>query len=510
MAEEKTLVTTEKPLKIAIIGGGNRCRRILNLLEEGQLTHLRGEVVAVADINPDAPGYRLAKEKGIFTTQDYTDFFDLPELDLVIELTGNPRLLEDLLQRKPRELRVIDLPMSRICEDLLCMEATLQDREREISFARNALQKIFSVVRDPIMVIRPDRTIVDANDALLQSVGLDRAQVIGQKCHEVSHRSPEVCGGPEHACPLREAILKKASAHALHEHHGSETETRYYDVMAYPLTGDTGDVELVVEIWRDISSTLQQQVEEKTRKIKEDLARLVNEDKMIALGKLVASAVHEINNPIAAIHTFSKVMLRMVKRAEGGMGGEELKEMEGFLELVANESKRCGDIVTNLLSFSRHRPIVRRPVQVNDVMERIVLLLKHKMELQKIVLETDFQPELPSVSGDLNQIQQTIMNLVFNAMEAMPGGGRLTLRTRFDPEEHRVSVEVRDTGHGIPEELKSRIFEPFFSTKSHDKGVGLGLAVVYGIIKEHHGEIDVESKEGEGTCFRVSFPVSQD
>jgi signal transduction histidine kinase len=131
------------------------------------------------------------------------------------------------------------------------------------------------------------------------------------------------------------------------------------------------------------------------------------------------------------------------------------------------------------------------------------------MELQKIDLTVEPAPGLPDITGDLNQIQQSIMNLVFNAMEAMSGGGKLFLRTLYDSDRQAVVIEVQDTGLGIPEENRSKIFEPFFSTKTSEKGVGLGLAVVYGIITEHHGTIDVESKMGQGALFRVSFPAVQ-
>ena len=128
------------------------------------------------------------------------------------------------------------------------------------------------------------------------------------------------------------------------------------------------------------------------------------------------------------------------------------------------------------------------------------------MEIGRIMLSTDLLPDLPNVLGDLNQLQQVLMNLVFNAMEAMPEGGSLGLKTCFDLGLETVIVEVSDTGHGISPENRTRIFEPFFSTKTSSSGVGLGLAVVYGIIKEHRGAIDFESEPGKGTRFRVSLP----
>jgi len=385
-----------------------------------------------------------------------------------------------------------------------------QTKECEIRLPAGFLRKLFSVVQDPIMVLRPDHIVLDANEALLNSVGLKKEDVVGKRCCEVSHRSSTPCEGAKHECPLKQVLMGKTSAHALHEHYIDETTTRYYDVMAYPITNEGGEIEVVLEIWRDISALLERQLEERTSRIKKDLARMVHEDKMIALGKLVASAVHEINNPITAIHTFAKVMLRMVRRAKGNMTPEDLEEMERFLDLVCNESKRCGAIVSNLLSFSRHHAMFLRHVNVNEVMEKIVVLLRHKMELQKIRLTRELFHDLPEIYGDLNQIQQSVMNLVFNAMESMPEGGCLTLRTSFDSEKQQVLLEVKDTGCGIPEENRSKIFEPFFSTKSHDKGVGLGLAVLYGIIKEHHGSIEVESRAGKGSLFRVFFPAVEE
>ncbi len=388
----------------------------------------------------------------------------------------------------------------------MTMQIEFKSRSEELQFTRSILQKLMTAVQDPVLVLRPDFTIVDVNAALLESLGLAREEVIGRKCHEVSHQSPDPCNSPLHECPVREVLQKRTSAHALHEHTTAGSEVRYYDVMAYPIRDESRNVELILEIWRDISATLAREVEKKASKIKQDLTHLVHEDKMIALGKLVASAVHEVNNPISAIHTFCKVMLRMIKKSGGELPRDEIEEMERYLELMSQESKRCGEIVSNLLSFSRHKLMDRRKVDFNEIIEKILLLLRHKMELQNIALSIDLLPDLPCVMGDLNQLQQVIMNLIFNAMEAMPKGGELYIHTCFDIGHETVIVEVRDNGCGISEENRSLVFEPFFSTKSGGNGVGLGLAVVYGIIKEHGGTIEFQSEEGKGTHFRTTFP----
>lgn len=374
------------------------------------------------------------------------------------------------------------------------------------------LDGLLRIIQDPVLVLRPDRVVLDANGALLAAVGLTREEVIGRKCHEISHHEGSRCMDSHRECPVDQVLRGEPSAHVLHEHCAGVAGTCFYDVVAYPVRNPAGEVGLILEVWRDISLVLERELEEKEHKIKEDLARLVHEDKLISLGKMVASAVHEINNPIAAIHMFAKVMLRMVTEAEAGKGmsAEELEEMRGYLDLVGKESRRCGDIVGNLLSFSRQPPGVVRKIDLNEMIDRIVLLLHHEMELQKIRLEVETFPELPYVVGHLNQIQQSIMNVVFNAEEAMPEGGGLTIRTGFDPAEDSVVVEIEDTGCGIPEENRSSIFEPFFTTKEHHRGVGLGLSVVYGIIKNHRGSIRFESEVGKGTLFRIAFPAARD
>ncbi|MEM5786920.1 MAG: ATP-binding protein [Syntrophobacteraceae bacterium] len=384
-------------------------------------------------------------------------------------------------------------------------EIEFESREHELQFIGRILKKLMGAIDGPVMLLKPDHTIVEANTALLVFLGLSREEVVGKSCHLVSHQSPEPCSGPADDCPLREVLITKASAHALHQHH-SGAGTCYYDVMAYPIKDQDGNVELILEIWRDISATLEREVEKKASRIKQDLTQLVHEDKMIALGKLVASAAHEINNPLSAIHTFCKVMLRMIGKSGGNLSAEELMEMEEYLKLMAHESKRCGDIVSNLLSFSRHRKMNRQLIDINEIIRKTLLLLGHKMDLQKIKPRVDLLTDLPHMVGDLNQVQQVIMNLVFNAMEAMPRGGDLEVITCFDPRMETVAIKVSDTGCGISPENKSKVFEPFFSTRTNSAGVGLGLAVVYGIVKEHNGSIVFESVPGKGTTFTASFP----
>jgi two-component system NtrC family sensor kinase len=174
-----------------------------------------------------------------------------------------------------------------------------------------------------------------------------------------------------------------------------------------------------------------------------------------------------------------------------------------YLEVISQETSRCGDIVRNLLSFARQQEGKLAEQRLGAVVERALLIVHHHLELANINLEQKLTEDDEAVC-DGGQIQQALVALLVNAVEAMPDGGTLTVKLTSDPD--TVELSVRDTGVGIPEEVRPHIFEPFVSTKGDTKGVGLGLAVVYGIVHRHGGDITVESDVGRGTCFRLTLP----
>jgi two-component system NtrC family sensor kinase len=369
------------------------------------------------------------------------------------------------------------------------------------------INTLFAGIREPLFLLQQDYRILDANEPMLSLLGLPKEEIVGRTCHEVSHRSLQPCNSKTCHCPMKETLQTGLSAHAIHEHLDRHNKPRYLEVTTYPLKNDYDQINMVFEFYRDITDDLESRLERKARQVKKDLAKLVHEDKMIALGKLVASSVHEINNPIAGIHTLAKLMLRTLDEEE--LGAVQLEEFRRYLELVAHESSRCGQIVSNLLSFSRQKEMERRPVDINDIIRSIILLCQHRMQLQNIVIDEKLDPDFPEITGDYNQILQCIMNVIFNAMEAMPDGGKLTLRTSSQRKNRMIHISITDTGCGIPEENLSMIFEPFFSTKDESQGVGLGLSVVYGIVREHQGTIYVDSEVGKGSTFTIRLPQGQ-
>jgi two-component system NtrC family sensor kinase len=250
---------------------------------------------------------------------------------------------------------------------------------------------------------------------------------------------------------------------------------------------------------------LERKVEERTRQLKDAQRRLIQSDRLASLGRLAGTVAHEINNPISAVLNLSVLMERIL--GEKGIPPGREEEFRGYLRQVSGETERVGRIVSELLAFSRRAAPQRAPSDLNAVVLRTVSILRHKLELADVEARIDADPELPLVECDASQMEQVVMNLVANAAEAMTGGGHVVVRTRRVPDAESVEIAVEDDGPGIPDEHLQRIFEPFFSTKEGGKSLGLGLAVVYGIVDAHHGEIDVASKVGKGTTFRITLPV---
>jgi two-component system NtrC family sensor kinase len=255
-----------------------------------------------------------------------------------------------------------------------------------------------------------------------------------------------------------------------------------------------------------LNRTLEQRVEEKTRQLEETHRQMVVVEKMASLGKLAAVVAHEINNPLAGIRTYARLLRRQFA---GGAAApptpEQAAETDRILQMVDGEAGRCGDIVRNLLAFSRQTGARLAQEDLAPVVERCRMLLKHQAEMLDVTLETRAAPDLPRVVCDAAQVQQVILALAMNALEATPARGRVSIEAARDGD--GVKLVVADTGWGIPKEHLDRIFEPFFTTKEAGKGVGLGLAVVYGIVNGHHGRIDVQSEPGQGTTFTVHLPA---
>jgi two-component system NtrC family sensor kinase len=250
--------------------------------------------------------------------------------------------------------------------------------------------------------------------------------------------------------------------------------------------------------------TLELRVEQKTRELKRAHEHALHTEKMASIGKMAAVLAHEINNPLSGILTYAKLLRKWVEQDAAGSGRKQ--EICESLDLIASESRRCGDLVKNLLAFSRTTPMNLQATNLNQVIERSLRLVQHQLDLAAIHVEPQLDPDLPLVQCDGAQIEQVLLALIMNALDAMPQGGNLWLTTRCSSEEGAVHVVVRDDGAGISPEILPRIFEPFLTTKETGRGVGLGLAISQNILERHHGSIEVQSEVGRGTTFTVTLP----
>ena len=255
----------------------------------------------------------------------------------------------------------------------------------------------------------------------------------------------------------------------------------------------------------NLTNDLERQVEDRTAALKSAQEVLVRSEKLASLGQLSASIAHEINNPLAGILTFARLMTRML---ETGPPDEATRAAcLKNLSLVQRETERCTVIVRNLLDFARARPLDLRIVDPIRALDEALSLAQHKMQLQGITLVKKLEGT-GAVNADFGQLRQAFMNILLNACDAMPQGGTLTLASHFYSGSREVEISVADTGAGIAPELVSRIFDPFFTTK--EKGTGLGLSVVYGIVEKHGGSMQVESHVGQGTTMTIRLPLAED
>lgn len=255
------------------------------------------------------------------------------------------------------------------------------------------------------------------------------------------------------------------------------------------------------------TQTLESKVAERSRQLQSAQQKLQTNDRLASLGQLAASVAHEINNPISGVLNLSMLMQRILK--EDGIPAGRVAEFRKYLTQVTQETTRVGHIVSDLLSFSRRGKPQRTEADLNRLIRSTLSLVDHKLKLANMALELKLASSLPHVLCDAGQIQQVVLNLVLNAAEAMQahGAGTVTVETQAGEDGKSVVLSVSDAGEGIPPELLPRIFDPFFTTKSDGKGVGLGLAVSYGIVQAHSGEIEVRSRPGEGTVFTVTLPL---
>ena len=252
------------------------------------------------------------------------------------------------------------------------------------------------------------------------------------------------------------------------------------------------------------AKTLEDRVEQKTKELNRAHDHVLHVEKMASLGKMAAVVAHEVNNPLSGILTYAKLLRKWV--GSGQVANEKHDEALECLDLIATESRRCGDLIKNLLTLSRTAPMNVQFSDLHTLIDRCLMLVRHQLEMGGVELQMRRGENFPLVSCDPAQIEQVLLALIMNAIDAMPRGGNLWIENRLSGDESEVEILVRDDGAGIAPEVLEHIFEPFLTTKERGHGVGLGLAISRGIVERHNGRIEVQSELGKGTTFTVSLP----
>jgi two-component system, NtrC family, sensor kinase len=465
----------------------------------------------VADPDPGSPGMSLAEQLGLLTFTDYHELYDPRySIHLIIILTPDEGILRDILQTRPERIRILSYHVFQM------FWKAIGNEERKLRQRTEEMETILNGIQDFILVINPDMSIVETNESFLQKMGYSRSEVVGRKCYEVYHKSESPCELANDECPLQKVIRNKRQDRQIQKREMPDGEIRYYEVSIYPIWEKSGKILRFIHISRDVTQQrqqeeeitrrLEQMVEERTRQLKETHAKLLHRDKMSSLGKLSASVVHEINNPIAGILNLVILIKRIIE--ETALGEKEIKQFQVYLNLMETETRRISRIVSNLLAFSRQSQLEMKRLDINRLIEKTLILNANLLKIANVHVETHLDSTLPKIVGSEDQLQQVFMNLVSNAAQAMEpkDGGRLHILSGRVPDDGRIFVQIKDTGVGIPPENIPKLFEPFFTTKRR-KGVGLGLSVAYGIIQDHGGSIGVESAAGEGSTFTIKLPL---
>lgn len=351
---------------------------------------------------------------------------------------------------------------------------------------KGELQAVFDAIGDSIVIYDAHGNVEYRNHITPRF--FPKETLVGLSCKALFH--PEQKSAPD-SCPVGQA-LKGNTVQLSFSSAGAGGESRYFDVSATPIADPTGKNRALLFI-RDVTEKRHQEI------------RLVQSEKMSSIGLLAAGVAHEINNPLTSVAGYAEALLRRFRESPDLTTDERLNDFPHYLDVIVREVYRCKGIINSLLSFSRKSEGLMGTIDVNQLIQEVMELIRHMARSEEVEIVKSLQSDLSAVSGDAAALRQVFMNLVMNALHAVEEGGRVEISSVQEGQE--VVVRVKDTGTGIPDDVLEQIWTPFFTTKDVGQGAGLGLAVSYNIVQKHHGVIEVESREGEGSQFSVRLPA---
>ncbi len=466
-------------LNIAFVGGGEYCKAILEKsAQDFKKEEVNARIVAVVDQDTKAPGMVVAGNMGLETLQDFHDLYDpVRDINLITFLDPDPAVFKKILDTKPDHIRMLSY------EAFDLFWKTIGVEERKLRERNQEVETILNSIDDFITVISPDMEILEVNDAFLRKMRYTEDEVIGKKCYEIFVKRSEPCISDGSVCPMDVAIRTQRSYQQLLTRVNRAGVLKYIEVTVFPIWEKEGKISKFIEVSRDVTkrkkedqevtNRLERMVEERTCQLKETHDKLLHKDKMASLGKLSASVVHEINNPITGILNLAMLMKRIIE--EESIQMQEVDNFNKYLDLMETESRRISRIVSNLLTFSRHANMEFKKLNFNNLIEKMLVLNSNLIKINNVTVEQKLDLGLPELTGSEDQLQQVIMNFLSNSVEAMEasGGGKLTIETRYSAKNDKIVVCFSDSGIGIPEENLLKIFEPFLQQKRKEKVLDL-------------------------------------
>lgn len=364
----------------------------------------------------------------------------------------------------------------------------------DLSTMRPFIEGLLRNMQGGVFTVNLDKVIISFNKAAEWITGYCLDDVLGKKCNEIFRST--ICND---ACPFGKVIrtggpVYKSDIKII----GKDGREIPVSLTVFAFKNVHDETVGMVGIFRDISE------------LKTLRGQLMQSEKLAIMGQLAAGVAHEINNPISGILTYIKLLVKKLDKE--GISESLVPTFKRYLSVMERETTNVGRIVKNLLDFSRRKEPDVSPIHIDEVIDQSLMLLGDQLKVGNVEVERKFKSGLPEIMGDIGQLQQVFVNLILNAVQAMPTGGKLRIRATAEGSpgcECFVKIEVADNGCGIPKENIPKIFDPFFTTKGGEdgSGLGLGLSIVQKIIRAHHGYISVKSRVGKGTTFTIKLPT---
>ncbi len=427
--------------------------------------------------------------------------------NIVGTLTGATRQIRQFLNQEVELLAAIGNQVGMAIENARAYQKERKATQQALASERR-YREIFESAHDAIWIHDSHGNIIAANKATEELTGHKVEELLKMNVRDFLAED-----GLSLARQVRRKLfmgerIEEPYEQRLIRSDGNERVVK----LTTNLIRENGKLKGFLNIARDVTkekemqdklSRAYQDLSDSHQRLKESQEQLIQAEKLTSLGQLAASIAHEVNNPLSGVLTYAQLLARKIR------SDNITKEVAlDYLSKMETELVRSTKLIRHLLDFAKQSPPTFREVSLNDVVNRALELVRHSAELQHIQTIKELDPTLPNLMADFDQLYQVCTNLILNAIQAMPNGGKLTLRTSVS--NRHLKLEVQDTGCGISPENMRKLFTPFFTTKRESKGVGLGLAVAYGIIQRHQGRIEVQSKEGEGTTFTIYLPLNPD